>query len=234
MPENIEAPLSRYMSIDKLSDFLQKKSLYFCRADLFKDPLEGTMSKSTLLQRPTFFEGGTDHWINVTMPLFDSQTRKCVYVNCWHNSESESLQMWKNYTSENKGIMIKSSLNRIRGSILDTKTEFLIHPVWYIDYEKGYISDSNSFYAFFYKDKSYEYEREVRFAFIKNFEKLGTKNFDQLVFEEGILIPVNIDTLIDKVVVSPYASNKFVGETKDLLKKYKLSHRLDSSSLNAK
>ena len=165
------------------------------------------------------------------MPLIDSQTRKCVYVNCWHNSESESLQMWGNYTTKNKGVMIKSSLNKIKMSILDTLSEFLISPVRYTNYEKDHISDANSFYAFFHKDKSFEYEREVRFAFIKNYEKIGTKNFDQLDLEKGVSVPVNIDTLIEKIIVSPYAKGELVKKISNLLKKYKLSDRLESSSL---
>lgn len=231
LPETIDAPLSRYTSFDRLSDLLENRSLYFRRADLYKDSLEGTMSRSTLLQRPSFFEGATDHWIYETMPLIDGQTRKCVYVNCWHNSESESLQMWENYTIKNKGVMIKSSLNKIRMSIIDTQTEFLINPVQYINYEKGHISDTNSFYAFFHKDKSFEYEREVRFALIKNFKKIGTKNFDKLNLKKGILVLVNIDTLIEKIIISPYARDELVKKTSNLLKKYNLADKLESSSL---
>jgi len=67
LPETIDAPLSRYTSFDRLSDLLENRSLYFRRADLYKDSLEGTMSRSTLLQRPSFFEGATDHWIYETI-----------------------------------------------------------------------------------------------------------------------------------------------------------------------
>ena len=73
IPENIEAPLWRYMSIEKLKSLLKENALYFRRADLFDDPLEGNQSKATLDYRPKFFEGAKDSWINKTMPMIDAR-----------------------------------------------------------------------------------------------------------------------------------------------------------------
>jgi len=47
LPENIEAPLWRYISIAKLESLLRTGALYFRRADLFEDPLEGKHSEPT-------------------------------------------------------------------------------------------------------------------------------------------------------------------------------------------
>ncbi|HEY3345702.1 MAG TPA: hypothetical protein VGJ97_12280 [Anaerolineaceae bacterium] len=121
IPVWVDAPLWRYMSKEKLLSLLNENALYFRRADLFADPLEGTHSKPTLSNRPVFFAGATDSWLNKTMPLLDERARKCVYVNCWHNNYTESFYMWEQYTRKNKGIAIKSSLNRIRWSILDAE-----------------------------------------------------------------------------------------------------------------
>jgi len=219
VPQNIEAPLWRYMSMEKLASLLKEKALYFCRADLFEDPLEGTQSKATLDYRPKLFEGATDSWIHKTMPMLDARIRKCVYVNCWHNNKSESGYMWDIYAKDNKGIAIKSSLNRIRNAILDKEREFLLSPVNYIDFEKDHTSDANSFYAFFYKDKSFFNEREFRFAFIQNWEHISTSNeFDLLQFEEGVFIPVDVNLLIEKVVVSPHTKEREIRAIKKLLK----------------
>ena len=68
LPENIEAPLWRYMSIEKLESLLKEKALYFRRADLFEDPLEGKHSAATIKNRPVFFAEAKDSWINKTMP----------------------------------------------------------------------------------------------------------------------------------------------------------------------
>jgi len=229
IPENIEAPLWRYMSIEKMESLLKESALYFRRADLFEDSLEGKQSKATLDYRPKFFEGAKDTWINKTMPMMDARVRKCVYVNCWHNNKSESKYMWDSYTEGNKGIAIKSSLNRIRGAILDKEMEFLLSPVRYIDYEKEYTSDANSFYAFFYKDKSYENEREFRFAFIQNWEHIDREDFDLRAFEEGIFVPVDNSLLIEKIIISPHTKNSDLIKIKKILKKYKVSRKMHFS-----
>ena len=229
IPENIEVPLWRYMSIEKLESLLRENALYFRRADLFEDPLEGNQSNATLDHRPKFFEGAKDSWIHKTMPMIDARVRKCVYVNCWHNSKSQSVYMWDAYTKDNKGIAIKSSLSRIRNAIIDTEREFLLSPVNYIDFEKDHTSDANSFYAFFYKDKSFFNEREFRFAFIQNFEHISKDEFDSLLFEEGVFIPVDVNLLIEKVIVSPHTNARDVKAIKKLLKSYKLSRGMELS-----
>lgn len=231
LPENIDAPLWRYMGVEKLESLLKESALYFRRADLFEDPLEGKHSAATVRYRPVFFAGATDSWLNKTMPMIDARTRKCVYANCWHNNDSESMYMWDKYTRESKGIAIKSSLNRIRNAIHDREREFLINPVRYIDYEKDRTSDANSFYAFFCKEKSYEKEREVRFAFIENFKRVGDANFDSLTFAEGIFIPVDNNLLIEKVIFSPYTNDEDVKKIHNLLLESNLSDKFQHSAL---
>jgi len=230
LPENIEAPLWRYMSIEKMESLLKAKALYFRRADLFKDQLEGKHSVATIKNRPLFFAGAKDSWINKTMPMIDARIRKCVYVNCWHNNNAESGHMWDTYIKNNKGIAIKSSLNRIRNAILDKEREFLINPVRYIDYEKDHTSDANSFYAFFCKDQSYINEREVRFAFIENYERVGDENFDSLPLEEGIFVPVNNDLLIEKIIISPYTKD----DDKDRIYNFLDEHKVRNKSYISK
>lgn len=230
IPENIDAPLWRYMSIEKLESLLNERALYFRRSDLFEDPLEGTHSLATIKNRPSFFAEAKESWINKTIPMFNANTRKCVFVNCWHNSATESVYMWDMYTKDNKGIAIKSSLNRIRNAILDEEREFLINPVRYINYEEDHTSDANLFYAFFCKDESYINEKEVRFAFDQNFEHVGREDFDSLLLEEGIFIPVDINLLIEKVIVSPHTKLREIKVIKKLLKSYKLSRRMELSS----
>jgi len=205
IPDNIDAPLWRYMPEEYFRSLLEESALYFCRADLFIDPLEGTQSRPTIANRPLFYSGATDHWINETVPMFDERTRKCLYVNCWHNNNKESKHMWDKYSGM---IVIKSTLNRIKQSTQDTEREFLISPVRYINHDRDYTSDANSFCPFFCKDESYSNEREVRFALIENFIHIGDENFDTLPFEKGIFVPVDYSILIEKAIIYPTAQNE--------------------------
>jgi hypothetical protein len=230
LPENIEAPLLRYMKVEKLESLLKESALYFRRADLFEDPLEGKQSASTIKDQPSFFAGATPPWLNDSMPLVDARTRKRVFVNCWHNNNTESVSMWDKYTKENKGVAIKSSLNRIRNAILDTETEFLVYPVNYINFEKDHTSDTNSFFTFFHKEISYKKEREVRFAFIQNFERIDSPDFDSLPLEEGIFIPVNNDLLIENIFLGPNTNDEDKNKIYQLLDENKLGDKLQQSA----
>lgn len=228
IPNYIDAPLWRYISLEKLQSLLTESALYFCRADLFEDPLEGTQSIPTIANRPKFYEGATEHWVEFTLPMFDLRTRKCLYVNCWHNNIQESIYMWEMYSGK---IAIKSTLQNIKHSILDTEREFLISPVDYIDHLKDAISEANAFYPFFCKDKKYYPEKEVRFAFIQNFEKIGDENFDNLPFEQGIFIPIDYSKLIEQIIVYPSVQDVEYEIIYDLLKKYNIQEKLFRSSL---
>jgi len=231
IPDNIDAPLWRYISIDRLILLLENSALYFCRADLFSDPLEGIQSGPTIAYRPVFFEGATDHWLSETMPMFDSRERKCLYVNCWHNNYHESEFMWKEYSAR---VAIKSSLKRIKSSILETGREFLVSPVNYIDHNKDFISDANSFYRFFCKNVSYKDEREVRFAVIQNYEHLGDEDFDTLTFDNGIFIPIDYSRLIEKIIMYPSIQSDEHNRIYDLLKTYNIQNKLFPSMLTEK
>ena len=64
---------------------------------------------------------------------------------------------------------------------------------------------------FWYKRKSFEYENEVR-AIVKR----------RNISEKGIYIPINIEKLIDRIYVSPYAPEWFVAVVKSVVDKYKI------------
>ncbi|HEY3345701.1 MAG TPA: hypothetical protein VGJ97_12275 [Anaerolineaceae bacterium] len=95
----------------------------------------------------------------------------------------------------------------------------MISPVDYIDYDKNHTSDANAFYPFFCKDKHFKEEREVRFAFIQNFENIGGDDFDKQCRDDGVLIPMDKYSLIEEIVISPFTEdiefNKLIDDIND-------------------
>jgi hypothetical protein len=83
-------------------------------------------------------------------------------LNSWHINEYESAAMWKLYLESDEGIAIQSTLGRLNKSLKDTKETIFIGKIKYIDYEKESIPESNQYYPFLYKRKSFEYEKELR------------------------------------------------------------------------
>ena len=117
--------------------------------------------------------------------------------------------MWKLYSKDvTNAIAIQTTAGHLYEA-LDREPCISIGKVKYIDLKKRFTSING---AFWYKRKSFEYEKEVR-AIIKkhDFKK------------KGIYIPVNIDKLIDGIYISPYASEWFVDVVKSVVDKYNIN-----------
>jgi hypothetical protein len=62
-----DEPVWRYFDLPKFLSFLQRRALFFSRADLLGDPLEGSFTKATAAQRAdsercrSTFRGDGDH-----------------------------------------------------------------------------------------------------------------------------------------------------------------------------
>lgn len=117
--------------------------------------------------------------------------------------------MWKLYCPDlNQGVAITTTFEKLFWAL--NQTRFVrIGRVNYIDYENTTLNVSE---AFWYKRKSFEYEREVR-AEIFDFRKSNL---------QGLNVDVSLDSLIDSVYVSPTAPSWFYEVVKDVLQKYSL------------
>lgn len=101
--------LWRYTNLSKFTDLLEKKALYFARADRFEDPFEGIF--------PT---NGSKDPIHHMTKQFYQLNRKWVCINCWHLNEFESAAMWSLYTNKNQGIAIQTTYNRFKNCFFNT------------------------------------------------------------------------------------------------------------------
>lgn len=231
IPDNLDAPLWRYFSLEKFQSLLRESALFFCRADLLGDDHEGSVSKSTLVNRPNFYAGATKHFLEKGIPEMSKWWAKCTYVSCWHVNQEESIAMWKLYASEEKGIAIKSKISLLKTCIEDKKKEFCLGPVNYIDYEKDYIPEANEFIKYFYKRNIYKHEREFRILTDK-LEDINLVVGGKKEPEPGLFIPVDLSILIERVLISPYSDRETEKQVKDLLKDRNLSSRYSSSSIH--
>lgn len=231
IPDNMDAPLWRYLSIEKLQSLLDKKALYFSRADLLGDDHEGSATKPAVDNRPIFYSGATKHFIEEGVVEMAKQWARCTYINCWHVNSGESIAMWKLYTKEGKGIAIQSKISLLKIGILETDKQFCLGPVNYADYERDHMSEANAFIPFFYKRNIYEYEREFRIL-TDNLEDIGAVVRGTKEPEKGFFIPINLDVLIQRIVVSPYAKEITSKRVEDLLKTHKLLSKYSKSTVS--
>lgn len=242
---NSESVLWRFMDLAKFISLIQTNSLYFSRADCFEDPFEGATGilarqkewdkccytfccdAIDSLKQIDGISRGLEEIERQAQKLFlefkESTSKQVLhtFINCWHENQHESEAMWKLYTKDlSQGIAIRTTYNRLYDS-MQKNPSISIGRVNYIDYSKRFAGLDD---VFWYKRCSFEHEKEVRAMFSDH-----TQN-DTL----GILIPVDLNTLIDKIYVSPTAPSWFYSLVRNLLDKYTIHKEVADSTLNIK
>ena len=147
--------------------------------------------------------------------------RDYIFVNCWHESDYESDAMWMLYSKDiTNAIAIRTTYRKLYLA-LNKDPDIDIGRVNYIDFNKNF-SATNS--TQWYKRQSFAHEKEVRAVLI------SPKNKDLV----GVEVPTDLDLLIDKIYISPYANNWFVELVKDICNKYGINKEILHSDLSKK
>ncbi len=174
-PPNLDGKIWQYMDLAQFVSMLQRKQLFFVKANQLRDPYEGTIpqytKKSTSTykaQRKSPNQGERFDRFNSTIPeVLKKQFqayREMILINSWHYNEYESAAMWQLYSQENAGVAIQSTANRLGKCFANNNQDNVwIGKVDYLDYSKELNSGEwNLFEAFVTKRKSFEYENEIR------------------------------------------------------------------------
>lgn len=224
--------LWRYMDLSKFISMISRSNLYFAAASTFEDIFEGAkgiVDKKCdwdkfyldFFQQAILTAPGQDlskltveklkeesERLLSELNTLGENDRKNTYISCWHMNNYESEAMWKMYSKDvSNAIAIQTTAGHLYEA-LHREPCIDIGKVRYIDFQNRFTSVNG---AFWYKRKSFEYENEVR-AIIKRHN----------IMEKGIYISVDIDRLIDKIYVSPYAQDWFVDVVKSVVEKYKI------------
>lgn len=222
----------RYMDFTKFVDLLSNSKLFFCRADKFEDPFEGSIPKKIYHKRLREIESQPSLFGDeqVMFERHRENSRKYVYINCWHRNEMESAAMWKLYLQSQEGVAIKTTRERVLASIKGDSYSVWSVPVKYIDYDNDDVPIPTSMAPYRYKRRSFQHERELRYMiFAESIDKDGNEN--KPLAEAGIGVPVNISVLVNTVVVSPTAAAWFVDLVEAVVKKFEYDLSVEKSSI---
>lgn len=178
--------------------------------------------------------------------LFAQYGRRNYYINCWHAAGHESIAMWRIYAAPGAGIAIASNGARLE-TALDSNSEKLnLGAVRYRDPNEFEIGTKNGFDPFMIKSTSYEYEHEVRLVHwdtkdahnpVSNFAwNEETMRFDDIVedprpLNPGFGLQCDIDVLVERVIVSPYAPSWYVPMIKRLRDQLGFAFPVEASKL---
>jgi hypothetical protein len=245
-PEDKNTKIWRYLDIPKFLSLIDSRALFFSRADYLGDPFEGSIPKTTgqinlnndkNSGKPgtiVFSDDGTPHEAYTMHDFF----RKTGYICSFHVNSFESAGLWSIYSKSKQGVAIQSTFDRLCNCFhVDDKENERISLVNYIDYETETIPVSkNAYLALVHKRKSYEHEKELRAIItfpVKVFPHGGELPKEILDnFPKGILIPVDLDILIEKIYLAPKSPPYMRELLKSITRKYEINKEIMQSALD--
>jgi hypothetical protein len=216
MPEKWDAKVWRYLSLASLLSILQTKSLFFPRIEKLDDPYEGAMPEAL----KTFFADAEQEFGNRTVKVttvLDAHS-KLSCVNCWHANDVESAAMWKLY-AQDSGLAIQSSVGGLIQGFLSV-AGINMALVQYVDFESDELPKLP--YPVYLKRKSFSHEHELRVVI---------QDVDITAQPDGVLVPVDLSRLIERVYVSPSAPAWIAHVVRRELELYELKVDVIHSSL---
>jgi hypothetical protein len=236
-PVNDDTIIWRYIDLEKLESLLEQSALYFASAKQFSDAFEGSITRADHRSRLRSFEQFAPDTEILYRPFsraFQALTR-LMKISCWHMNRYESVAMWQLYLREGKGVAIRSTTGRLKSSLRPFRLKpshgeeaISLGPVSYIDYHTAEIPRGGFIAPFFHKRQSFSYEAEFRAVVsLVDAEEWGVE-----VPVDGILVSVDLPTLIEGIYIAPALDDTVHEEIGQLIAAYRLHVPVSQSDLD--
>ncbi len=230
-PDNFNVSLWRYMSLTKFLSLLITKEIFLCRIDLFDDPFEAASTHKNKELRGHLYKDFPSK-AQEGLAIILQNIKRFTYASCWHMSEHESDAFWKTYGSTEGGIAIQTTYQSLIDSIDINDEDCYIGMITYIN-QNNFIPENNLLERAMYKRIFFEHEKEVRII---------KQDFDGVTIDDKVYVqkenskrsmnlPVNLETLIHKIYISPLAQPWFVEIIQDVNEKYNLNKQIMRSQM---
>ncbi len=227
LPDN--AALWRYLDFTKFVSLLDKNALFFARADKLGDPFEGAFPEINILAM-SLPQNDVPEDARLALGTFRREVRRFTLINCWHNNAHESAAMWRLYSREYDGVAIKTDFKSLTESLKGDQTVF-VGKINYLDFETSFIDASNAFAPFLTKRVQFAHEQEVRAVYSDIPARDGAIDYSANPYEIGTYIDIDVRSLINEIVVAPYAEDWFVDLIGSVSAKYNIDAQVEKSSL---
>jgi hypothetical protein len=208
-PTDEDIRIWRYFDFTKFVALLHSKALFFSRPKFLGDPFEGYYPPTIFRDNPIMFQR-----FYPLVKLFEN----FLFINCWHMNNYESDAMWKIYLSNNEGIAIQSTYNKLKYSFREYDSiDISLGKVKYIDYHtESFPPELQAYLPFLHKRREFSHEFELRAIALKRPSEGEIAN-EPIA---GINLEVDLSVLIEKIVISPYAPNWFMDVVYQTIKNF--------------
>lgn len=251
IPPDFNNIIWRYMSFEKFKSLIDTQALFFCRADRFSDPFEGSVPKKEVNNRIIDQERISNYFgkpFNIekakknihSISIAHRNLKRSILINCWHINNNESDGMWHLYLKSNEGVAIKTTVRNIMESFNNTAESVYISKVRYINYEtdiwfnkKEYPCKAYNFFTpFVHKRIEFVHESELRLLCEVSIAENDPQYWLNQEFEKGKLVSVNLDVLIQKVILPPTADDVIENKVRMLLNDRNIKKDIIKSNLS--
>jgi hypothetical protein len=220
--------LWRYLDFAKFLDLLERRVLWFTRADKFEDPLEGGLTDGETRKLRSLPPPPCPYEYMSTEQSFRSGVQQFLsgtFVNCWCERTHESMAMWDRYRTGGSVIALKSTVALLKEAIASFAKPVYIGRVKYIDWNDE--SWPNNLFAMCVrKELAYQHENEVRAIFYDLDQTTGVspQSF-------GLGVPCELQKLMHEVVVGPREKPWVHALVESVMKRYELPQPVIASTL---
>ena len=221
----------RYMDLTRFISLAESRSLFFCRADLFQDAFEGSLTKVNVERREAL--GPDDPTDAADIDQQYRKMREWTAINCWSCGKHESAAMWSLYCPEGLGVAIHTTFGRLCEAFKAChQWKVNVSRVTYIDYDQTPVPDRHFLAPFLHKRKSFEHEHEVRAVIQRARDPTMPDRASPFARIGGIQAAVELDTLIERIYVSPTAPEWYFELIKGITSRYQIASTVHQSSLS--
>lgn len=215
--------ISRYLDLPKFVDLMRTNELHLESAVSFDDRLEGTLPEAV---RKSFLEIPKEEFNNKTIEELEYENKLRTNISCWTLGQEDNMALWKIYGGSFQSVAISTTINKIISSAFNWCKEgtVTLKKVRYINHA-GKLPDgiySLNEHTFGLKHEAYSFEREVRVVLTRPF---GSS-------KKALRLPLNVNTSITKIIVSPESDSWFFDLVTDLARKYNVAVPVEKSSLS--
>jgi hypothetical protein len=214
--------IRRFMNRQRFEDFVRTRSLYFAPASTFEDKLEGHYTRASHQhsdqQLASWGLGARERQMaEEARRSVESWNQRAALISCWTTNSVEDPKMWKEYGREAEAVAVETSVGTLRLCLTD---DFVIAKVRYIE-EEDLLDPRHSLEPFLVKRRAdFSWESEIRII---------AQPDGRTGVGESRLCPVDLGTMIKRIVVSPSAPREFFSHVNALAQEISSSLAVTSS-----
>jgi len=230
----------RYISFEKFEAMLQTNSLFFCRADRFSDPFEGSLPIREVEFRNNQHTGesGLDNILGFKKTHIGF--KRANVINCWQINNNENDAMWRLYLKSTRGLAIKSNVLSLIKSFDGNSNSFNLSKVRYINYDTDVWYHPDEYPSEYYNfttplvHKRIEFRHETELRIFHHIEEPVNNEayWNSQPIESGKNMVINLQELVHEIILTPTADIMVEKELQQILHKYGFDKPIKKSQLS--